>query len=257
MAGYRMPGPVGRHGGPDPDIEDGTMVRQASPHSGPVGAGKPSVHRAVGRNARPSSQGNAGTRTLLEPSSPEALASDIRIRAMLDTLAWTEGTGDDYGKVVNGTVISSPLFPDLVGKKNVSIKDFRTHPDISVQVNAAIVSTAAGRYQFLKSTWDGLKMPDFTPHSQDVAAVKLMQRRGMITPLLEGDLRTAVYKGAPEWASLPTATGGSYYSGQPSHSIAEIEAKYRKSLLRHLNAPDLFGMFWHEFFLPLWTKLRS
>src|ERR1700722_8460977 len=33
----RQPGPVGRHGRPDPNIQDGTLTRQVSPTPGPVG----------------------------------------------------------------------------------------------------------------------------------------------------------------------------------------------------------------------------
>lgn len=149
---------------------------------------------------------------------------------MLDVLSFTEGTGSHYGKVVNGTVLSSPNFPDLVGKKNVSVTDLSKHPNILVQVNSSIKSTAAGRYQFLKGTWDGLGMSDFSAASQDVAAVKLMKRRGMIQPLLEGDVAKAVHKGAPEWASLPKEGGGSYYGGQTARSLEQIEAKYKEAL---------------------------
>lgn len=181
--------------------------------------------------------GEAGARPLAgAPGSPaasasaEALVNHPNIKAMLEVLAFTEGTGNDYGKVVNGLVIRSPFFPDLVGKKNVSVTDLSRHPNILVQVNSRITSTAAGRYQFLKGTWDELGMPDFRPGSQDVAAVKLMKRRRMIEPLLAGDLHTAVFRGAPEWASLPTESGASFYGGQPARTIAEIENTFNKAL---------------------------
>ncbi|MGI8638532.1 MAG: hypothetical protein ACR2MG_01045 [Pyrinomonadaceae bacterium] len=163
-------------------------------------------------------------------SSAEVLTSDRRIKAFLDVLGFTEGTGNNYGKVVNGVVISAPYNPELVGKSNVSIKDFTRHPNILVRLNATLKSTAAGRYQFLTSTWNGLKMPDFSPRSQDIAAVKLMIGRRMIDPLLAGNLRLAVTRGAPEWASLPTEAGGSYYGGQPARSFKEISEKYSASL---------------------------
>lgn len=166
----------------------------------------------------------------MSSSSAEELVLHPKIKAMLEVLAFTEGTGNNYGKVVNGTVISSPHHPELVGKKNVSVTDLSQHPNIMVQVNATIKSTAAGRYQFLKRTWDGLGMPDFQAKSQDIAAVKLMKKRGMIEPLLTDNLRQAVFNGAPEWASLPTEGGGSYYGGQPARTITEIEKKYKEAL---------------------------
>ena len=181
----------------------------------------------------PSDSGASGTRATSAGGSslePDKLISNLKIRAMLEVLGFTEGTGHDYGKVVNGVVISSPYYPELVGKRNVSVSDLSRHPNITVQVTATLKSTAAGRYQFLKRTWDGLGMPDFTERSQDLAAIKLMLRREMVQPLLSDNLREAVFKGAPEWASLPTEGGGSYYGGQPARTITEIDQKYREAL---------------------------
>jgi muramidase (phage lysozyme) len=166
-------------------------------------------------------------------SSNEALADDRRIKAFFDVLGFTEGTGNNYGKVVNGTVISAPYNPELVGQRNVSVTDLSRHPDILVRLNASLKSTAAGRYQFLSSTWGELGMPNFGARSQDIAAVKLMKRRKMIEPILAGNLRQAVTNGAPEWASLPTAGGGSFYGGQPARTFEEISAKYSESLKKY------------------------
>lgn len=163
-------------------------------------------------------------------SSNEVLADDRRIKAFFDVLGFTEGTGNNYGKVVNGTVISAPYNPELVGKSNVSITDFSKHPNILVRLNATLKSTAAGRYQFLNSTWGELGMSDFSARSQDIAAIKLMKRRKMIEPILAGNLRQAVTNGAPEWASLPTAAGGSYYGGQPAKSYNQILETYTEAL---------------------------
>jgi muramidase (phage lysozyme) len=158
------------------------------------------------------------------------LTGNLRVKAMLNVLAFTEGTGTDYGKVVDGVVLTSPYYPELVGKRNVSVTDLTRHPNILVQVNAKINSTAAGRYQFIIGTWNGLKMRDFSAASQDIAAVRLMQQAYMIEPLLADDLEEAVYIGAQIWASLPTATGGSYYGGQTARSMAQIRQVYRQVL---------------------------
>ncbi|HEX8558027.1 MAG TPA: glycoside hydrolase family 104 protein [Pyrinomonadaceae bacterium] len=160
------------------------------------------------------------------------LVNDPRVRAMLDTLVFAEGTGAGYGTVAYGTVISAPYNPELVGRRNVVITDFSRHPNILVQVNRTLRSTAAGRYQFLHGTWQELGLPDFTPANQDVGAVMLMRRRGMITPLLEGDFRQAVFNGAREWASLPTARGVSNYPGQHARPIEQLERVYNEALAR-------------------------
>jgi muramidase (phage lysozyme) len=159
--------------------------------------------------------------------------TDPRILAMLDTIAYAEGTAglvNQYGKVVNGKVVSSPYYPYLVGQTNVYAPNLTRHPACLVQVTPTIQSTAAGRYQFLLSTWNGLSLADFTPNSQDIGGIKLMQRRNMITPLLQGQFRQAIYNGAPEWASLPTASGLSYYGAQPTKTITQLETAYAQSL---------------------------
>lgn len=172
-------------------------------------------------------------------SSPSELVKNPRVRALLDTIAFAEGTrgNGDYKRVVYGTVIgpANPNLPydrSLVGKRNVLVTDLQRHPNLLVQVAPGLRSSAAGRYQFLDSTWRGLGMKDFSPRSQDLAAIKLMQRRGMIAPLLRGDFNGAIHKGAPEWASLPTASGGSYY-GQGAKSLSSLRSVYAQALRRY------------------------
>jgi muramidase (phage lysozyme) len=83
-------------------------------------------------------------------------------------------------------------------------------------------STAAGAYQFLAGTWDeaqkALDLPDFSPESQDRAAVWLIERRGALQAVEAGNLRRALELCNREWASLP----GSPY-GQPTHTYEECE----------------------------------
>jgi hypothetical protein len=131
-----------------------------------------------------------------EPKTPEQLLGDCRISAMLVALATAEGTAADadggYGRGVGGTVLKSPNNPALVGQTNVTITDFSQHPNILVQVNANLTSTAAGRYQFLYGTWSGLNLGDFGSHNQNVGAVMLLQQVGSIKPLLKGHVAQAV-----------------------------------------------------------------
>ena len=53
-----------------------------------------------------------------------------------------------------------------------------------------------------------------------------MKERNMIQPLLDGDLQTAVNRGANEWASLPKADGNGVYAGQNARSFEAIERAY-------------------------------
>lgn len=83
----------------------------------------------------------------------------------------------------------------------------------------AITSSAAGAYQFLSSTWDEtarlMGLNDFSPASQDRAAVGRIAARGALEDAKAGRINTALQKIAREWASMP----GSPY-GQPVISLA-------------------------------------
>lgn len=155
---------------------------------------------------------------------PNRLVLDCRFQALLDTIAFAEGTTTDpnngYGTIVRGTV-QSANDPALVGQVNATTTDFTQHPNALVRLSPTLSSTAAGRYQFIHRTWTGLGLPDFTPQSQDVGAVTLMLRRNMVAPLLSGNLQQAITNGNREWASLP----GSPY-GQPTRTMTQLERIY-------------------------------
>ncbi len=150
------------------------------------------------------------------------------IRAMLDTIAWAEGS--DYYSVVRGTDMAT-------GLPSQPVTDLSRHPDLLIQWAKDNKSTAAGRYQFLKSTWDELQaalhLPDFGPASQDLACIELMRQHKMLEPLLNGNVENALSRGNTMWASLP----GANYRGQHAHSIAATIAIYGQNLqsyrLRH------------------------
>jgi lysozyme len=69
------------------------------------------------------------------------------------------------------------------------------------------VSTSAGAYQLIKPTCvrlrDKLGLPDFSPLSQDQAAVELLDEIGATNLILAGDIEGAIHKASRIWASLP------------------------------------------------------
>lgn len=70
------------------------------------------------------------------------------------------------------------------------------------------VSTAAGAYQFIKPTWDRIRalaprLPDFSPASQDAAAVRLLNSVGALRLIEAGEIAAAVVLASKTWASLP------------------------------------------------------
>lgn len=93
---------------------------------------------------------------------------------------------------------------------------------------AGCVSTAAGAYQFLKGTWNTvaarLGLPDFSPASQDAAAIELIRGRGALADVRAGRFESALRKVGAEWASLP----GSPY-GQPTLTLARATQVYENN----------------------------
>lgn len=87
------------------------------------------------------------------------------------------------------------------------------------------VSSAAGAYQLIKGTWrqvrDALGLADFSPLSQDMAAIELIRRRGALADAQGGRFAAAVRKCRNEWASLP-----GNYAGQGQRSMDQLAAWY-------------------------------
>ena len=135
------------------------------------------------------------------------------LRAFLLMIQYAEGT---YGKDAYRTLFGGQLFAG-----------FADHPNIAI-TRSGITSTAAGAYQILYRTWDGLRqtirLDDFSPASQDKAAIELIRRRGALEDVLSGRLETAVEKCRKEWASLP---GAGY--GQRERSMDTLAAVFQSA----------------------------
>lgn len=112
-----------------------------------------------------------------------------------------------------GTDRQKTPYNELFGFTN--FEGYDKHPEIKIKA-ANYVSTAAGRYQILKGTAKMLKMPDFTPESQDLAAIKLIKQAKAYNDVIAGNWEEAIEKTNKVWASLP----GSPY-GQPTHKMSD------------------------------------
>lgn len=110
--------------------------------------------------------------------------------------------------------------------------DYSRHPDKVVRT-PGYSSAAAGAYQFMPGTYAEvareLGLKDFSPASQDLAMLYKVRQRllpagGLAALTKEGSLspRLQDYL-APEWASIPTATGASAY-GQPVKRSSQVSA---------------------------------
>jgi lysozyme len=143
-------------------------------------------------------------------------------RALLNTIRFAEGTWTENGQ--DGYRV-------LFGGRMVSSLD--RHPN-QIQYSSRYTSAAAGAYQFLPGTWDEaskkLNLSDFGPGSQDQAALYLIERRNALHLADSGKITpTLIAKLAPEWASLPTYSGNSYY-GQPVKRYDDLRRFYEENL---------------------------
>jgi len=160
----------------------------------------------------PSIPGGAGGG--LVGSTTQATELTPNRRAFLDMLAYAEGTSgpDGYRTMFTGRTFDG----------------FSDHPRIRNR-GGGYTSDAAGRYQFLARTWDGLTQrygyTDFSPETQDRAAIRLIEQRGALAAVDNGDFETAVTRVNQEWASMP----GSPY-GQPVKTMAELRQVYEQRL---------------------------
>lgn len=149
---------------------------------------------------------------------------DPRVKAFLNLIAYAEGTAGPRGYYMQYT--------------GVHFTDDSKHPDQVIGAWATVhgkrkwlASTAAGRYQYLSSTWNRVakkgNLSDFSPTSQDTGAIILLKERGSYSHLLKRetptrkDIERAIYLSREEWASLP----GSPH-GQPTKGLNDSVDKY-------------------------------
>ena len=168
--------------------------------------------------------------------------ADPRIVAMLDLIAWSEGTQlhpltkyDGYDVIVSGddgmhTFTDFSMHPFQTGQKAIEIT--YTPARSVVLTNAQpmkMYSTASGRYQIVLSTWNllasKLDLHTFSPTQQDLGAQNLLMNCGAMKALLSDDILAAIQAVAPVWASFP---GGPY--NQPTNAQTVLQAKYEDLL---------------------------
>lgn len=145
----------------------------------------------------------------------ERYRADPNVKKILRVIGQAEGTvNDKYAD------------PYRVGFGGRSIDSLDAHPNVLVPFTQtdgkANKSSAAGAYMFLKPTWDEeakeLGLKDFSPRSQDLAAINRLRKRGALDDVLNGRMDAAVAKLGNEWASLPSSP-----YAQPKRSQGFIE----------------------------------
>lgn len=148
--------------------------------------------------------------TTYQPAYVSADQAAQNERAFLDMIAYAEGTAsaNGYRMLFGGRLFDS----------------YADHPRIYIPFRTTTTS-AAGRYQILARTWDTLKtrlnLPDFSPASQDAAALELVRERGALNDVRAGRVVQAVGKVAKVWASLP---GAGY--NQPERKLSSLVSAF-------------------------------
>ena len=156
-------------------------------------------------------------------------------KAMLETIAFAEGTSKSYGTISGGGVNKDLESGKLTVQQVIDLGNSYGRPGSQHKW-----SGATGRYQFMPSTLGGLVAAGilksneaFTARKQDEAAIYLAKRRGVTAEMLkkEGMSQRVSDLLAPEWASFPySPKGGKSFYGQSYKSIGSLQSTYKKSL---------------------------
>ena len=142
---------------------------------------------------------------------PRELVGERNVKAFLAVIREKESRGD-YRAIVFGG----------------QFQDYGDHPRVSRRRKDGRLTSAAGAYQFTASTWDEVRremgLADFTPASQDVAALGRIAYRGALPYVVDGFFDVAVAKLIQEWTSLP-GSGESGWKGGLDEARAYFVAR--------------------------------
>ena len=145
------------------------------------------------------------------------------VQAALATIRFAEGA--DYNRLFGYFTDNTRVFDHL---RQVG------HPRSIFRTPGGYVSSAAGAYQALPSTWDeevrkGSMEDRFTPYEQDRFALARLEFRGVLDEVVAGNIWWIRSRATGhEWASFPSSP----YS-QPRKSRVRLERFYRAQLVHH------------------------
>ncbi|EKN4005798.1 glycoside hydrolase family 24 protein [Yersinia enterocolitica] len=157
---------------------------------------------------------NPGVPYPSDSSDLNNLVDDPNVRQYLEVLSKAEGTAS-YANSGYNTIFGGDQFYDNSDHPR-QLKEF-TQTD-----GTKNKTSAAGRYQFTSGSWDdaaqALNLTDFSPRSQDLAALFLIQRAGQLENVTNGNFADATSGLGGVWASLPSSN-----YAQPKRSWEEIQ----------------------------------
>jgi muramidase (phage lysozyme) len=215
----------------------GTSAMQPGTSAGDAGAIQAGMQGGVGAGgsgagsglSAPSGSGVSATPSGAGKNMGTSSSIPVEGRALLDTISGPESAGK---------------YNVMYGGKTFDLKDGTQHPDqgavITRGANAGQTSTAAGRYQFINSTWKAeqkkLGLKDFSPENQDKAAWDLAKTnykarnkgRDLETDLKSKDpaMRANIaHSLSSTWTSLPGSQ-----TGETGTSMNKFNATYDKQV---------------------------
>lgn len=160
---------------------------------------------------------NMDPRTHIPAAVPAHLAQR-NLAACLAAIKWAEGTAGPDG------------YRTMFGYRYFN--DFSDHPrqyfPYTNEAGVTIRTSAAGAYQIIVRTWDSLRarlnLPDFSPASQDAAAVELIRERGALQDAYAGRMEAVATKCRSVWASLPGSD-----VDQPTRPMSGVLAAFQSA----------------------------
>jgi len=160
-------------------------------------------------------RGQSAAPTGADASGGAVSINDKNARALLNAIAEAEGTSRYANQGYN---------TQYTGKQFEGTE----HPR-EILGDSSLRSDAAGRYQFLSTTWDSVMGGEMTPDRQDEAALKLVAGRGV--NIKDGLSESEIYRIGGEWASVeggPQMKRGGGYGGQAKYSAKQFMRLYEK-----------------------------
>ncbi len=199
----------------DPDLLIGAAFQKMSLTTGGIVTPE-GLLKETSPTSAPATPSSDPSGTTTSGSSTQNTSFSPQVRAFLDLVSWAEGA--DYTTIYGNRKFSS----------------FADHPRRRITAGGN-TSDAAGRYQFLASTWDEVKkalnLKDFSPASQDLAAVYLIDKKRKALKFVEQGtkgLKQALDLLSYEWASFPPAR-----YPQKTRSFEALTNKYISFLLKY------------------------
>lgn len=149
-------------------------------------------------------------------SADDMTLQEPNVKAFLALIRYGESnnSGDAYSMLYGGGHFAS----------------YDDHPKRFFTVADGRRTSAAGAYQITWTTWQWVStlgnLPDFSPKSQDLAALLLIKRRGALADVVAGNFERAIAKCRNEWTSLPGAMEGRYTMAKAKQVLAQYGATF-------------------------------